>query len=47
LNQVAGKKRHTWEEDRKKMEEILRGEENKGIIIDSYSAPRISAIARM
>ena len=47
LNQVAGKKRHTWEDDLKKMNEILGEEENEGIVIDSYSAPRISAIAGM
>jgi hypothetical protein len=45
LNQVAGRKRHTWEDDVNKMNEILGDEENRGIIIDSHSAPRIGAVA--
>jgi hypothetical protein len=47
LNHLAGRKRHTWEDDVNKMNEILGEEENRGIIIDSHSAPRIGAIAGM
>jgi hypothetical protein len=41
LSQVAGKKRHSWEDDVHKMNEILGDGEIRGIIIDVHSAPRI------